>query len=321
MAHEITTRADGFNEIAFVGATPWHGLGQELQRDASLETWRKAAGLDWRIQRAPVMYGTSNDPTRIYTGQDVLYRSDNDESLSIVSSRYKEVQPEDVLGFFKTLTEVSGYRLHTAGSLNGGRRIWALAETGKVGEVGAGDAVASYVLLATSCDKGMATSARFTSVRVVCANTLRAAQTHCQTVVSVPHSTVFNPEAVQRQMGIAVNAFDIFMHDARQLAAKTVTKAKVDDFMAKLMAPHLPSGTDITKNRAVKRITELFDGRAIGSDLPGVNGTAWGLVNAVTEFVDHHNPSRTSDSRMNNAWFGAGDRFKNEALELAISLW
>ncbi len=36
MAHELTIRTDGFAEIAFVGETPWHGLGQEINPDATI---------------------------------------------------------------------------------------------------------------------------------------------------------------------------------------------------------------------------------------------------------------------------------------------
>ena len=103
MAHEITQRADGFNEMAFVGETPWHGLGQELQEGASIEQWQKAAGLDWTIESSPVRYEIG-DQTGIsipYEGQNVLYRSDNKMPMSVVSNRYKPVQPAEVLEFFR----------------------------------------------------------------------------------------------------------------------------------------------------------------------------------------------------------------------------
>ena len=46
MAHELTQREDGFVEMAFVGETPWHGLGQSIAQDASIEEWQKSAGMD-----------------------------------------------------------------------------------------------------------------------------------------------------------------------------------------------------------------------------------------------------------------------------------
>jgi phage/plasmid-like protein (TIGR03299 family) len=322
MAHELTIRADGFAEIAFVGQTPWHGLGQELEQDADMATWRKQAGLDWQIERAPVQY--TNGSLHTFGGQEVLYRSDTNAPLSIVSNRYKEVQPEQVLEFFRGLVESQGFKLHTAGSLKGGKRIWALAETGKVADIVRDDPVGGYLLLATSCDKGMATQARFTSVRVVCANTLAMAERGGSNIVSVSHSTTFVPESVKRQLGLAAEQFDSFVEMGKHLSRIKLNTEKTKDVLAKLLAPinqaAQRSGVfELEKVRSFQKIMELFEGGGMGADMAGVKGTAWGLVNAVTEYVDHHSPSRTADARLNSAWFGRGDSMKSSVVDLLLA--
>lgn len=104
----------------------------------------------------------------------VLVRSDTDEALSIVSGNYEVVQPKEVLEFYRELVSLYGYTLETAGALNGGRKVWALSKTGRSSRVGEDgkDKLAAYLLLATSCDKTLATTIAFTSIRVVCKNTL-----------------------------------------------------------------------------------------------------------------------------------------------------
>lgn len=104
----------------------------------------------------------------------VLARSDTQAALSVVSGDYQVVQPKVVLEFYRDLVEQRGYPLETAGALAGGRKVWALARTGPVAGVAddAADKLGAYVLLATSCDKTLATTVTFTSVRVVCQNTL-----------------------------------------------------------------------------------------------------------------------------------------------------
>lgn len=323
MAHEITIRQDGFAEIAWVGETPWHRLGQQLQPDATLEQWREQAGLNWEIQRAPVQFTDSSNIIHDYPGQEVLLRSDNGKPLSIVSNRYQEVQPETVLEFFRDLVEVAGCRINTAGSLNGGRRIWALAETGRLAEVVKNDAVTGYILLATSCDKGLATTARFTSVRVVCANTLAMAERQSEGLVSVPHSVKFNPDAAKRAMGIQLERFDTFVDAAQVLSKKPLNDRGFKTFMETLLQPTAPAWQrndpefQASELRSFKRILELFQGDAIGAE--HAPGTYWSAVNAVTEYIDHHRPARSDDARMNNAWFGHGDKLKTRALELALA--
>jgi phage/plasmid-like protein (TIGR03299 family) len=319
MAHELTIREDGFTEMAFVGETPWHDLGNKLEDGADMETWRKAAGMDWTIQTSPVQFVSSAD-YNIFEGQNVLYRSDNNEALSIVSDRYKPVQPAEVLEFFDSLVKEAGFKLHTAGTLRGGKRLWALAETGKFGEVCKDDAVGGFLLLSTSCDRSLATTARFTSIRVVCNNTLTMATNNNKSVVSVPHSTVFDHEKVKLELGKVTEAFGSFMDMAKILQNQQLNAQKANEFIKALVAPISQvqrEDYDLAKNRTVIALSELFEGGAKGSEMVG--HTKWAMLNAVTEYYDHHIPNRSNDTRLNNAWFGSGDRIKNKALELLLA--
>jgi len=316
MAHEITQREDGFNEMAFVGATPWHGLGQVLQEDASIEKWQIAAGMDWTVNSSPTQF-VANGNNQIYAGQNVLYRSDNNYPLSIVSDRYNPVQPKEVLEFFRDLVDENGFKIHTAGTLQGGKKLWALAETGKFAEVCKGDGVGGFLLLSTSCDRTLATTARFTTVRVVCNNTLTAAVNKNQNTVSFSHIQKFDHLAVKQKLGNAVESFGSFMLMAQVLQRQQMNSIQSSEFVKALVADVSQIKDpeyDLTKNRAYRKILSLFDCEAKGLSLVG--HTKWGMLNAVTEYVDHHNPSRSSDSRLNSAWFGSGDRLKSKAVEL-----
>lgn len=316
MAHEITQKENGFNEMAFVGATPWHGLGQVLQEDASIEEWQIAAGMDWTVNSSPTQF-VANGNNQIYARQNVLYRSDNNYPLSIVSDRYNPVQPKEVLEFFRDLVDENGFKIHTAGTLQGGKKLWALAETGKFAEVCKGDGVGGFLLLSTSCDRTLATTARFTTVRVVCNNTLTAAVNKNQNTVSFSHIQKFDHLAVKQKLGNAVESFGSFMLMAQVLQRQQMNSIQSSEFVKALVADVSQIKDpeyDLTKNRAYRKILSLFDCEAKGLSLVG--HTKWGMLNAVTEYVDHHNPSRSSDSRLNSAWFGSGDRLKSKAVEL-----
>jgi phage/plasmid-like protein (TIGR03299 family) len=319
MAHELTIRADGYTEMAFVGETPWHGLGQALDQNATIEQWRVAAGMDWQIESSPVRY-TANGNDNTYNGQNVLYRSDNSNALSVVSNRYKPVQPADVLEFFRDLVEESGFRLHTAGTLFGGKRLWALAETGKFAEVTQGDGIGGFLLLSTSADKSLATTARFTSVRVVCNNTLSMSVQNNDNCVSITHARKFDHDLMKSKLGAAVASFDGFMEMAKHLERQRITAEQADNFIKRILftANQLNEPDFVVeKNRPYNKILDLFKGEAKGSELVG--DTKWALLNSVTEYFDHHHPSRTDDARLNNTWFGNGDNIKNRAVAVLTS--
>ena len=74
--------------MAYRGATPWHGLGQSLEAGADLQTWERAAGMDWEVMRAPVQYAAGNG-LQAMDDRHVLYRSDNSAPLGVVSDGYK----------------------------------------------------------------------------------------------------------------------------------------------------------------------------------------------------------------------------------------
>ena len=315
MAHELTQRIDGTYEMAFIGETPWHGLGQELQEGASFDTWQKSAGMDWHIKSAPVEFANDEDGY-FFKGQNVLYRSDNHEALSIVTNRYKPVQPVEVLHFFKSLVDENGFKLHTAGTLKGGRRMWALAETGNFGEVTADDKVGGYLLLSTSCDRTLATTARFTSIRVVCNNTLTMAVGDNANTVSFSHIQKFDHEKVKAKLSNAVGAFDAFIDMGKYLQKQQMTVNASNDFLLNLLRHDDQPNELVLAGRNYNKILSLFETESKGNELVG--HTKWGMLNAVTEYVDHF-AGYSQDNRLNNAWFGNGERLKNKAKDLLLA--
>jgi phage/plasmid-like protein (TIGR03299 family) len=320
MAHLI-------EQMAYVGQTPWHGLGNQLSPKQPLETWQKEAGMDWQIQESPVrfMADTIGNLGTIHTfpEQKVLYRSDNKEALSVVSQRYQVVQPREVLEFYRDLSEVSGYELETAGVLKGGRKFWALARTGQSAVLKGNDEVSGYLLLATSCDGTLATTATPTTVRVVCNNTLSIALDGACHAIKVPHNTRFDPQAVKKQLGIAVSQWDEFMYRMRALSERKIQWHEAMGFFMNVMCDVQPNSAMpqvLPNERALRKVQSLYEGQGKGSTLASANGTAWGLLNAVTEYVDHERRARSTEYRMDSAWFGQGAVIKQRALDAALKL-
>lgn len=340
MSHELSIRANGKTEMAFVGETPWHGLGQNVTQGASLGVWAKEAGMDWRAVESPVFAFGAPAPAKEY-GHEVinfsdhkaLYRSDTQAPLSIVGAGYEVVQPLDVLEFFRDMTEQGGWHIHTAGVLRGGRKLWAMASNGDRGAIGSDgkDVVYPNLLLATSLDGSLRTTAKLTSVRVVCANTVSFALNGGGKAVTLSHRSVFDPSAIKRALGVAIDSFKVFMAAATEMAAtpidldearevldrvfqtQAIVKPALDlSWMSRLGdAPAIPDEVG-KETRVVTAVLDLFEGAGRGATMKSSKGTRWGLLNAVTEQVDH-NMGRSDDTRLDAAWFGRGDGFKNRA--------
>ena len=320
MAHLI-------EKMAYVGATPWHQLGNQLPPKQPIEVWAEKAGMAWTICETPVRYLTeqvgSLGSILSFDEQKVLYRSDTRAPLSVVSSRYQVVQPRAVLEFYRDLTELSGFELETAGVLKEGRKFWALARTGKAMALKGNDVVKGYLLLATSCDGSLATTATPTTLRVVCNNTLAMALNGATSAIKVPHSTSFDAQAVKKQLGIAVSQWDSFMYRMKTLSERKVKNHEAMNYFLKVLCQSDEASdpaAGLTNERALKKVQSLYEGQGRGSELASASGTAWGLLSAVTEFVDHEKRARSQEYRLDSAWFGQGAALKQRALERALLL-
>ena len=320
MAHQI-------ENMAYIGTIPWHGLGSRLTEKQPLEVWQREAGMDWKIQESQVHFKADAighmGSIHSFPEQKVLFRSDTKAPLSVVSQRYQVVQPREVLEFYRDLTERSGYELETAGVLKGGRKLWALARTGQSTALKGNDVVNGYLLLATSCDGTLATTATQTTIRVVCNNTLTIAINGASQAIKVPHSTRFDPRTVKQQLGITVSQWDDFMYRMRTLAARPVkdheTKAYLRSVLCEVQNDK-PEPTGLSNERALNKVMSMYEGHGRGAELESAKGTVWGLLNSVTEYVDHERRARSNEYRMDAAWFGQGAVIKQRALDTALRL-
>jgi len=308
--------------MAYVDATPWHGLGHQLPVNQPIEVWQQSAGMDWSIKETEVLYSVANTGLHVkpFTDAKVLYRSDTLSPLSVVSNRYKVVQPHDVLEFYRDLVSAGGFELETAGVLKGGKKLWALARTGQETMLKGSDRVKAYLLLATSCDGTLCTTAQFTSVRVVCNNTLQLAVGEKAGAVKVPHSTKFDPAAVKQELGIGLSAWDSFLVSIRAMSERKVNKFEAMSYLVDVLGDRDIPLADQTNQKALQAVHSLFVGAGKGADLAAANGTVWGLLNACTEYVDHSRRARSQDYRLDSAWFGQGAAIKGKALERALKL-
>lgn len=306
--------------MAYASEAPWHGIGNKIEGIRDLSIWRKQAGLDWEILESPVRYLTDSAASLSYPGQKVLYRSDSKCPLSVVSGRYQVVQPEEILEFYRDLSEISGFEMETAGVLKGGRTIWALARTGQSVALKGNDVTNGYVLLATACDGTLATTAQFTSIRVVCNNTLAVALNSGRGAVKVKHSTKFNAQAVKKELGIAVSTWDEFMYRMKGLSECKVKTTDAFNYFLEVFAVPAGAPAGYTNERAMTKAMTLYEGAGRGAELSSAKGTAFGLLNAVTEFVDHERRAKSSDHRIDSAWFGQGAALKSKALDIATHL-
>lgn len=321
MAHNIEVNdLTGLAEIAYTGEQPWHGLGQELKEDATIEEWVVASQMDWDVLTSPVQYETF-DGAKVFTGQQVLYRGDTNKPLSVVSDDFKIVQPREVLEFFRDLTVIHGMKLNVAGCLFGGKRFWATAETGRIADILPGDEVRGQLVLMTGVDGLLATSAKFVSTRVVCNNTMQIAMNEKGgREARRTHRQTFDAKEVKIDLGLLDGAWDRYINEMKHLTTVKMSDDKAAEFFLKLVAKdgELIDNNDIsrgTKNTVEELMYRLRHG--LGAD--SGRGTAWNVLNAVTEKYTHGTQRRDQNRQFVNSLYGLDANMKDKAAKMLLA--
>jgi phage/plasmid-like protein (TIGR03299 family) len=321
MAHQIMIK----NGVAQYASTQreWHGLGQLMPAGQSVEEWQAAAGMDYEVQRGYVRYATergqNSEDMKVVKDKVVLFRSDTKDALGVVSDSYKVVQPKEVLEFFRDWAQAGGMTIESAGVLFGGKRYFATAKLAEgVCVDGRSDKIVPYALLSTSADGSLATEARWTTVRVVCNNTLSMAR-ESKAAVRVTHRSEFKPDDVRDVLETANEEFKAFMETARLLSGIKVARPLAEDLTMHLFKGNSTDTDKVKESRGFIRVMELFNGAARGATLETAQETAWGWLNAVTEYADHHIRAHSDENRTASALWGPGDALKTKAVELALA--
>jgi phage/plasmid-like protein (TIGR03299 family) len=320
-----------FESGFFVCEPPWHGLGTVLPDapQTSLEAIT-AAGLNWEVSKETMEAVVSVNGIYRAVGVPDHYavirrKVENGitrlDSLGVVGQQYRPIQNIDAFSFFDRVVQTGMVDYHTAGSLKGGRIIWALARIHGTMRIAGDDVVDKYLLLTNSHDGSSPVHIAFTPIRVVCANTLAMALKNASSDrrLSIRHTACV--AARIRDVGeylAGSNArFDDSAEAYRFLAQRSIHAAELTRYLMGLF-PDPVEGALRNRARANReKVTARFE-RGFGTDLTGASW--WRAYNAVVEFIDHDRNQNNADARVHSAWLGQGMQLKQQALTSALQL-
>lgn len=316
MAHNLYK-----NKMAFHGEVPWHRLGVQFNEPFTAEQAIEAAGLGYEVQRQQLHLPDGKPVPNYYA----TVNGDTNDILGVVQGRYKILQNRDAFRFFDILMDEAGARYETAGAIGRGERVWLMARMpGGLMPV-QGDEILPYCLLHNSHDGTGRVTVRFVFTRVVCQNTLAAAMAEAPELVSITHTASIEAklEAAAIVLKNYAEHYALFGQRLTDLASFKITDDWLDDYLKALCGdPEADNIEPITATKRLRRIEEIESHytHGMGSDIPGVVGTAWGAYNAAIEWCDYDFPTRGDGDRTESLLFGAGNRFRQTAFDTAMAM-
>ena len=314
MSHEVET-------MAYANEVPWHGLGARVDGNISVDEMLKASGLDWEVKLLPTFASDPSELGRVIElPRKALVRSTDNRVLTVAGNGWKPLQNSDMLGFMRRYVEAGGATLETAGSLRGGKTVWALARLGHSFDVKPGDKVNGYLLITSPHEVGRAITCRTTTVRVVCANTMAMAEREGVINYTQNHLTEFDADSAHAVIQSAHENLALAEKRARTLDQ---LKISVEDAVRKVLLPaigaeELAEEVDIMGSDLMpKKIQQILDSlyNAPGAEV----GTGWGVLNSVTHWADHV-AGQNNATRMQRAWLGDNSKLKTDVEERLLEL-
>lgn len=331
MAHEISNVGFG-DEVFTAGKPAWHGLGRNVREAVTSAEAMKMAGMDWKVLEAP-LYGMTRPGTpdkvegmTFISDKKLNYREDAEGKaiqLGVVGDGYVPIQNSEAFEFMDGLIGEGAARYETAGAIKQGRRVWMMAQLPGALTVGsAEDQVRKYLLLCNGHDGGMALRAFFTPIRVVCANTLRAALNGKEGGVTLRHTGGIKDKLAEarRVLGLATKhyedlgaAFNRFYQEAMSLSA-------AEDYF-KAVVPDNSRAENKARTENIRGF--MLNGFKAGRGASIAGRTLWGAYNAVSEYADHTKFERqglkaeSADGRFESIMLGSSGDMTARAFEIA----
>ncbi len=287
--------AANVESMFYVRETPWHGLGTKVLEAPASKDALQLAGLNWRVMQEPIYTAMEE----LVDGYKANVRDSDRKVLGVVTDRYRVIQNDEAFAFTDELLG-AGVKYETAGSLQGGRKVWLLAHMPHEYII-SGERISPYLLFSNTHDGSGAIKVALTPIRVVCQNTLNLALANAKRSWSMIHTGDIKEKMQEAKdtLFLAENYMDELGKEFEALRMKKLTDKRVMEYIEILLP--IEDGSTPQQEKNMKRLREDMKVRYFDApDLQGVGKNAYRFVNAVSDFATHAEPLRKTANYKEN---------------------
>ncbi len=251
-----------------------------------------------------------------------VFRDDKPYCLGDGTKRFVPIGNERTRELCDILYQM-GFKYENAGVFDGGKVTYVSMKW--YGSEVAGENFNYYVVAINSFDKSKPFGVYITPIRISCKNTMNLAIRKAVRFWSLKHTTNahIRLEEVKEGLKLLGNYIGAFEKEVDRMKLLTCDKDKVISFLDML---YPIKEEDKDKPRAIKNIqeqrAEVLYRWEYAPDLNGMENSAFRFINAVSDYEDHYEPLRKTDTYREKR-FGKNlvNSIKvNEAYELVNSL-
>ena len=302
-------------------APQWYNLGALVHDNASTSEMLVAGGLaDWNVRLEP----TVNFGRCAFKQFDVVRDNPVDkqaDTIGRVGKTYKVFQNEELFAFGDNLVGM-GNQWEAVGSLNYGARVFGAMRLKNDIQLGLDDLIERHLIVHSSHDGSSTISASIVPLRYRCTNSLNFGLRHAKQTFKIRHSGTMEGRVQEARevLGLANAYFDEFSVQMNKLIDDKITDDEAFAIIERAYAqPDAEKAGALTRwTNKVDQILDIY----MGETCDNIYGTAWGIVNAMTERLDWYRTGQHGDmTSIHEAASGFDDRItaeKNRILQAAM---
>jgi phage/plasmid-like protein (TIGR03299 family) len=326
VAHELETFDNGQTAFASARLSAWHQLGTVTQDTMSAHEIMGAALLgNWGVRTIPVR------GIDVVEGIEVPILADDrrmtvrrnpvtgvTEYLGIVGTDYEVIQNEQCAEMLDRLVDqVGGAHFETAGSLRKGKSVFVTLKLPTAMEIAGVDRMDLYLIGTTSHDGTAALRVDASPIRVVCANTQRAAFAHAVGHYTFRHTSNVNSQISQAReaLGLMWKYMETFEKAAERMLQTSLTTREFEKIIAQVW-PVADNASDKTKANAKERAGTIKYLLTQADTQKAIAGSRWAGFQAITEYLDHFQAAKDDLTRANRVITGKTGDLKLAAFDL-----
>lgn len=268
--------------------TTWNTIGTDVTSASSVNEALSLSGLDFEVSKQPLYYDF-NGTTKTVKTKVATIREDTGDQLGIVGKEYTVCQNREAFEFVDYVS--SDLRLEKAGMTNSGL-MYIISKLPDVTILG--DTFSPHLIFQNGFNGGYTVKAAICPLRIVCQNQLALSFRNTPNSISLRHSASLTDKLESAKLTFLETAE--YMKELNLQAEKLATKSFSYEAFEKFIEEQFPIKPDMSERQK----TTMDEVRAAvkkaywTDDNSNFTGTAWGAINAMSDYLTHKEPTRQS---------------------------
>jgi phage/plasmid-like protein (TIGR03299 family) len=297
----------------------WKETGIKITINDDLATAMEEANILFHVEVKQGYFKSGDSILHEANGYKYIVRTDTNAALGQCKTKFVPLQNGEAFAFFQPLLNERVCSIDTIGCIDGGRKVWILAEiNGAMRYIAGSDRVAMYLLLVNAHDGSTQVMVGVVPIRVWCSNMFSMLNKGDFEIIKFKHTgdPAEKLKLLKTRIEETMGSVDEFVSQLQFLTKVWPTPEELQEYFERVFKIKKDASTKSLNK--IERLKVLFV-QGTGNQAIEVRGTWYAALNAITEYLNFE-AGRNPETRLNSLWFGANKDINSKAIQIALEM-